>query len=486
MSRDTRSDRLDTVAVGEDLALRLPVVGQHHDAVVALGLGGHPLELAEEGVEPHQRVEGLGPHDAGVVGDRVVVDVVDVDAAGTGGQCLPDHDAVEVAHDAVEGAPLAREVPAAVHPGAHVLPDLPAGLGPLADQLARGAHHPAHEAVGPHEKAVEPAPAVRVAAGRAPTRLIVAKVVGASPLNRLLTDTPPSARSPCPSECIPSMSTASAGLLATKTRPVARSTQRKAGIPSVVPCRIPIWLAGVVAGSVGVHSMNWWLPSRIHRDRVGRVPPMTPHWRTGKGTPSSCTNRMPVTSGSAHGLAASCAAQEVREDGVIGAGRHDPRGQGGDGGDHPGRPEGREEGVDRHPGHDREGDVGHARLPEQGQDQGADHPEGGGERDQHRPDHQPHDSHDQRHQHDRPPALEGDAGQDPAGQGEANDARQQGHERPPHVGPVETGTHGPAHDVSSRIGGYRRRDGRGPGLLVERPVVVVDSFNGRAMWHHPR
>ena len=29
---------------------------------------------------------------------------------------------------------------------------------------------------------------------------------------------------------------------------------------------------------------------------------MTPHCSTGKGTPSSCTNRMPVTSGSATGF----------------------------------------------------------------------------------------------------------------------------------------------------------------------------------------
>ena len=274
---------------------------------------------------------------------------------------------------------------------------------------------------------------------RAPTRLIVANVVGASPLNRLLTDTPPSARSPRPSECSASMSTASAGLLATKTRPVARSTQRKAGMPSVVPCRIPIWLAGVVAGSVGVHSMNSWLPPRIHRDRVGRVPPMTPHWSTGKGTPSSCTNRMPVTSGSGTGLPRRAPRTRCANTASLVPAVMHPRGRGGDGGDDPGGPEGREEGVDRHPRHDRQGDVGDERLPDQGQHERADHPERGGEGDQHRPDHQPHHGHHQRHQHDRPPAVEADAGQDPAGQSEADGARQQGHDRPPDVGPVETG-----------------------------------------------
>ena len=239
---------------------------------------------------------------------------------------------------------------------------------------------------------------------RAPTRLIVANVVGASPLNRLLTDTPPSARSPCPSECSASMSTASAGLLATKTRPVARSTQRKAGMPSVVPCRIPIWLAGVVAGSVGVHSMNSWLPLRIHRDSVGRVPPMTPHCSTGKGTPSSCTNRMPVTSGSATGLPRRAPRTRWAKTASLVPAVITHEAERGDAGDDPGRPEGVEERVDLHPRHHREGDVGHERLPEQGQDQGADHPERGGDGDQHRPDHQPHHGHDQGHQHDRPPA----------------------------------------------------------------------------------
>ena len=65
-------------------------------------------------------------------------------------------------------------------------------------------------------------------------------------------------------------------------------------------------------------------------------------------------------------LAPSRAAHEVGEDGVVGARRHHPRGQRGDAGHDPGRPEGVEERVDRTPGTTREGEVGHDRLTRAG------------------------------------------------------------------------------------------------------------------------
>ena len=64
--------------------------------------------------------------------------------------------------------------------------------------------------------------------------LMVAYAVGASPVNRLLTETPSSARRPRPSESLASMRAASAGRFATYTWPVARSSHRKAGMPSLV------------------------------------------------------------------------------------------------------------------------------------------------------------------------------------------------------------------------------------------------------------
>ena len=66
----------------------------------------------------------------------------------------------------------------------------------------------------------------------------------------------------------------------------------------MTPCRMPIWLAGVVAGSLGVHSCSVWVPPLIHRDRVGTVPALTAICSTGKGTPSSWTKTTPQTSGS--------------------------------------------------------------------------------------------------------------------------------------------------------------------------------------------
>ena len=129
-------------------------------------------------------------------------------------------------------------------------------------------------------------------------RLIVSTAAGASPVNRLLMLTPSSTSSPRPVDRSASMTAASAGLFATITLSLARSYQRKAGIPSMTPCRMPIWLAGVVAGSLGVHSAIVWLPDRIHRVSVGTVPAETAIWSTGNGTPSIWTNSTPSTSGS--------------------------------------------------------------------------------------------------------------------------------------------------------------------------------------------
>ena len=111
--------------------------------------------------------------------------------------------------------------------------------------------------------------------------------------------TPSSTSRPLPVVRSASITAASAGRLATITRSLARSYQRNAGMPSITPCRMPIWLAGVVAGSFGVHSRSSWVPERIHRVRVGTVPAVTAICNTGNGTPSSCTKTTPSTSGSA-------------------------------------------------------------------------------------------------------------------------------------------------------------------------------------------
>ena len=88
--------------------------------------------------------------------------------------------------------------------------------------------------------------------------------------------TPPSASSPRPSESRASIAAASAGRLATNSRPVDLSYQRKAGMPSLVPCSRPAWLAGVVEGTLAHQRAASWLPERTQRARVGNTPETMP------------------------------------------------------------------------------------------------------------------------------------------------------------------------------------------------------------------
>ena len=96
------------VPVGEDRALRLAVVGEHDDVVLPRCDGGDRLDLGEHGVDAGQRVQRLGLQDAGVVGDGVVVDEVDVDAAPALEHGVGDQRRVEVADHAGQRGPLAR------------------------------------------------------------------------------------------------------------------------------------------------------------------------------------------------------------------------------------------------------------------------------------------------------------------------------------------------------------------------------------------
>ncbi len=85
-------------------------------------------------------------------------------------------------------------------------------------------------------------------------RLMTKALRFASPVKRLPTLLPPPARRPWPSETRASISVASAGWLETRSRPLAFSYQRKAGMPSLLPCRMPAWLADVWDGGGHSHS----------------------------------------------------------------------------------------------------------------------------------------------------------------------------------------------------------------------------------------
>ena len=72
-----------------------------------------------------------------------------------------------------------------------------------------------------------------------PARLITRWQVEASPLNIVEMLTPPPDNSPAPSDSRASTSAASPGRFVTTSRPSSFSYQRKAGMPSLVPCSNP-------------------------------------------------------------------------------------------------------------------------------------------------------------------------------------------------------------------------------------------------------
>ena len=72
------SSSVAAVPLAEGRPLALAVVGEDDDRVVARRARGRPLERGERLVDAGQRAERLQPLGAGVVGQLVVVDEVDV------------------------------------------------------------------------------------------------------------------------------------------------------------------------------------------------------------------------------------------------------------------------------------------------------------------------------------------------------------------------------------------------------------------------
>src|SRR3954454_22887410 len=99
-----------------------------------------------------------------MVGDLVVVDVVDVDAAGALAHLLGDDGGVEVAAPHVRRRPEGREGPAAVDPRHQVASYLTPGLEAFLDDLGDGADEGAHETLRVGEEPRERTPLADVAA----------------------------------------------------------------------------------------------------------------------------------------------------------------------------------------------------------------------------------------------------------------------------------------------------------------------------------
>ena len=82
------------------------------------------------------------------------------------------------------------------------------------------------------------------------------------------------------------ISAASTGLLETISFLRSRSYQRNAGIPSLLPCRMPAWLADVIDGRIASHGERTWLPLRIQLASVLTEPARTRPARIGCARPS--------------------------------------------------------------------------------------------------------------------------------------------------------------------------------------------------------
>src|SRR2546430_14256068 len=85
----------------------------------------------------------------------------------------------------------------------------------------------------------------------------------ASPVTRLQILTASLDSSPSPFEARWTISAASAGLLETISFLRSRSDHRNARIPSLLPCRIPSWLADVIDGGCASPRDSRWGAVRI-------------------------------------------------------------------------------------------------------------------------------------------------------------------------------------------------------------------------------
>src|SRR5512137_2707476 len=98
---------------------------------------------------------------------------------------------------------------------------------------------------------------------------------------RLQIDAPLFERRPSPLLTRRTISPASTGLLETIRCARSRSYQRNAGIPSLLPWRIPAWLAEVIEGRIASQRESVWLPSRIQFAIVFTEPARTRPARIG-------------------------------------------------------------------------------------------------------------------------------------------------------------------------------------------------------------
>ena len=98
---------------------------------------------------------------------------------------------------------------------------------------------------------------------------------------------------PSPLEMRRTISPASTGLLDSIRCWRSRSYQRKAGIPSLLPWRMPAWLAEVIDGRIASQRDSLWLPSRTQSAIVLTEPARIRPARIGWASPSIWTMTRP-------------------------------------------------------------------------------------------------------------------------------------------------------------------------------------------------
>src|SRR4029453_8047986 len=132
----------------ERLALGLTVVRENDDVIAPGASGRQPLECSENPVQTVESRQKLRAEHACMMGDLVVIDVVDVDALRSLAHRLGDDSCVEIALENIGRGAQSGVGPSPVNPRQDVEPVLagclPAPLRPLADRP----YQAAGEAVG--------------------------------------------------------------------------------------------------------------------------------------------------------------------------------------------------------------------------------------------------------------------------------------------------------------------------------------------------
>ena len=233
------------------------MVGEHNDVVSPGGVLSQCLQCRKDPIQPVKGGERLGSEYAGMVGDLVVVHVVDVDALGSLTHFLRDHRRVEITLHARWWRREGRR--RSIH-GGRAAGCCGGSVGRLATapyQLRNRPHHPPGEPLWIGQEPGEGAPC---GSGVASLAEVAHRQDGARRVTgeQIAEGKPVVGKQPVPFVTRCSMMAASGPRLAIRTRLSSRSYHRKAGTPATVPCRSPAdwpaWYRETVVSTLGART----------------------------------------------------------------------------------------------------------------------------------------------------------------------------------------------------------------------------------------